>query len=439
MKRMTCEMCGSTNLVKKEGLFECQDCGTKYSVEEAKKMMVEVDGTVEVTGTVKVDSSNQLDNLLKNIETLYDDGKYEEVYKKCDEILVIDPENPKAMLYKGFADAWNNTNGRSNNIYAAIRGFDRAASSAKKRGQKESIGEFIKFASSNMNPLVLAIKSLYGKICSTEIQSNGRLAQMEARFIGTSYSRADAKEHERKSNEYMAKSNAALEDLKKKLNGLFSTANDLAENMINVIDEPADYDDSVFSAIRMHIFVYKDAKDLTDYSVKTRCNKLMDRVSDLEARANETRVARYWESHADEKESIDKEIRELEAEIESANEQLKTFQPRIDEINAKKNSNISMEQEISRMKDQVRDLSNERARLGIFQGKRKKEINETITRIESEVSEKEKEYKRIKEESDARINQEMSEVEKQCKPFKDKIAEANNRKQELQGKLNKPF
>ena len=37
MKRITCEMCGSTDLVKKEGLFECQSCGTKYSVEEAKK------------------------------------------------------------------------------------------------------------------------------------------------------------------------------------------------------------------------------------------------------------------------------------------------------------------------------------------------------------------------------------------------------------------
>ena len=50
-------MCGSTDLVKKEGLFECQSCGTKYSVEEAKKMMVE--------GTVKVDNSDYIKNFLK--------------------------------------------------------------------------------------------------------------------------------------------------------------------------------------------------------------------------------------------------------------------------------------------------------------------------------------------------------------------------------------
>lgn len=44
MKQLTCEMCGSTDLTKQDGVFVCQTCGTKYSVEEAKKMMVE--GTV---------------------------------------------------------------------------------------------------------------------------------------------------------------------------------------------------------------------------------------------------------------------------------------------------------------------------------------------------------------------------------------------------------
>lgn len=58
MKRLTCEMCGSTDLIKQDGVFVCQSCGCKYSVEEAKKMMVE--GTVEVTGTVKIDDSDKL-------------------------------------------------------------------------------------------------------------------------------------------------------------------------------------------------------------------------------------------------------------------------------------------------------------------------------------------------------------------------------------------
>ena len=61
MKALQCEMCGSQDLVKDGGFFVCQSCGTKYTVEEAKKMMVE--GTVDVKGTVKVDTSDELKNL----------------------------------------------------------------------------------------------------------------------------------------------------------------------------------------------------------------------------------------------------------------------------------------------------------------------------------------------------------------------------------------
>ena len=62
MKKLVCEMCGSTDLVKQDGMFVCQYCGAKYTVEEAKKMMIE--GTVNITGsTVKVDNTEQIDNL----------------------------------------------------------------------------------------------------------------------------------------------------------------------------------------------------------------------------------------------------------------------------------------------------------------------------------------------------------------------------------------
>ena len=38
MKQLTCEMCGGVDLIKQDGVFVCQNCGMKYSVEEAKKM-----------------------------------------------------------------------------------------------------------------------------------------------------------------------------------------------------------------------------------------------------------------------------------------------------------------------------------------------------------------------------------------------------------------
>lgn len=91
MKALTCEMCGSTDIVKDNGLFVCQCCGTKYSVEEAKKMMVE--GTVEVQGTVKVDQTANIDNYIKLAEAALGNLNYDEALEYSKKILEIDVDN----------------------------------------------------------------------------------------------------------------------------------------------------------------------------------------------------------------------------------------------------------------------------------------------------------------------------------------------------------
>ena len=74
MKQLTCEMCGSTDLIKEDGVFVCQTCGCKYSVEEARKMMIE--GTVDVEGTVTVQNSAQLENLLSLAQSSFESKNY---------------------------------------------------------------------------------------------------------------------------------------------------------------------------------------------------------------------------------------------------------------------------------------------------------------------------------------------------------------------------
>ena len=98
MKALTCEMCGSTNLVKEGGVFVCQSCGTKYSVEEAKKLMVE--GTVEVKGTVKVDKSDELTNLIQLGKNALDSANGVEAYSYANRVLEIAPSNAEAWFIK---------------------------------------------------------------------------------------------------------------------------------------------------------------------------------------------------------------------------------------------------------------------------------------------------------------------------------------------------
>ena len=98
MKRLTCEMCGSTDMLKENGVFVCQSCGMKYSVEEAKKMMIE--GTVEVQGTVKIDRTSEVDNLLTRAFRYLDIGDFYDADDYCDRALDIDPNNVQAYLYQ---------------------------------------------------------------------------------------------------------------------------------------------------------------------------------------------------------------------------------------------------------------------------------------------------------------------------------------------------
>lgn len=107
MKQLICEMCGSAELMKQDGVFVCQSCGTKYSVEEAKKMMVE--GTVEVTGTVKVDDTVKMDNYYLMAENAYNAGNKQEAENYCNKIIETNPNDYKAWILKGRAAGWQST------------------------------------------------------------------------------------------------------------------------------------------------------------------------------------------------------------------------------------------------------------------------------------------------------------------------------------------
>ena len=43
MKKIVCDLCGESDFLKVNGLFECQVCGAKYTIEEARGMFVDVD------------------------------------------------------------------------------------------------------------------------------------------------------------------------------------------------------------------------------------------------------------------------------------------------------------------------------------------------------------------------------------------------------------
>lgn len=106
MKQIKCEMCGSTDIVKQDGVYLCQICGMKYSVEEAKSLMIE--GQVDVSGsTVKVDTSDELANLYTLARRAKDDNNSELAQKYYEQIIVKDPSSWEATFYTTYYQSMN--------------------------------------------------------------------------------------------------------------------------------------------------------------------------------------------------------------------------------------------------------------------------------------------------------------------------------------------
>ena len=99
MQAIKCEMCGGTDFVKQDGLFVCEHCGTKYTAEEAKKLMAE--------GTVKIDTTEKLDNLRVLAERARSTGNTAKAQEYYEQILLEDPSDIEASFFAGLYQCMN--------------------------------------------------------------------------------------------------------------------------------------------------------------------------------------------------------------------------------------------------------------------------------------------------------------------------------------------
>lgn len=97
MKALVCEMCNSNDLVKQDGMYVCQHCGTKYTVEEAKKLL----------GTVKIDNSEELSNLYQLARRAKQNNNSVEAQKYYGQIIVKDPSSWEANFYTTYFQSVN--------------------------------------------------------------------------------------------------------------------------------------------------------------------------------------------------------------------------------------------------------------------------------------------------------------------------------------------
>ena len=176
MKKMLCEICGGEELLKQDGFFVCQSCNAKYSVEEAKNLLVEVDAPAKpapkkpkATKPVKVkqDSENKLENLFKAAENARETNNSRSAILYYEKIAQKDPNAWEPLFYIPILRLDSITNGEIGSAAVAVYScLEKVFSMVRKKytnskRQLEVIGEIFNQSYDAAQTLAAASQSFF--------------------------------------------------------------------------------------------------------------------------------------------------------------------------------------------------------------------------------------------------------------------------------------
>ena len=105
MKVIVCELCEGQNFAKQDGMFVCQGCGTKYTPDEAKAMMKEVEGESPVAAAAAAKSNADLDRYMLLARRAKDSDNSADAAKYYGMAEAEDPNNWEAAFFSVYFTA----------------------------------------------------------------------------------------------------------------------------------------------------------------------------------------------------------------------------------------------------------------------------------------------------------------------------------------------
>lgn len=493
MKAIKCELCGSNEFLKQDGFFTCQSCGTKYTLEEAKKMMIE--GTVQVSGTVKVDNSNQVESYLKMARTANESNNIKDAEDYSNKVIEIDPNNSEAWLIKGQAAAWGRRFREA--IECWKHSIDNVDNSKKE--------DYQKIMSEDMVSALMAEAeyraSIFGSYPSEQDAENlrdmanadGILYEMEEKLdldmssyedilfdtiandinIGIASGWKTANElrgsNKEERNRYaydawlplaclcadMAPTAIDCSRTEKTLETSFNnftyTTNEILKSesykLTFVLSIPTYVTDTklndVGRAKREKLLkditeiVEKRKKEIKEQSEKKLREKQEAERQEREAeqKKKEEKINAYWADHLDEKKALEDEKNELEEKIKELKQQRNNLD-NIDELRKERDKKLQSEIECEKQQNYIEELENQRLKCNVFQGKQKQQLSEQIEIEKNKLENNKQNAEKEKALHQKDINERIELLKKNSKSLEKEIQSLNNKRNEINCKLN---
>ena len=437
MKRLTCEMCGSTDLIKQDGVFVCQSCGCKYSVEEAKKMMIE--GVVEVTGTIKVDNTEKIEKMLINARRAFSDGKYSEAQSLFGQVLNEETENAEAILYQGLALGWQGNTVR----YTIDKAGDAAERAIKvfhaQKGDGKEFEHFFMKALNEITELGFALSNLCEKKRDETIKKGEQRMEDLKRLLSSGGDPAYIiREVDRlkpmiteEYNKYRKINDTSL------LNALSVYA-----TVIGMIGNTEIYDKQTYLSLNKSVTLFANKATLqetvdTVKSLLVAINVYIKRVTDKEEEEKKKAIEAYWENHKEEKQKLEEEKVQLTEERSNLDKKEKDYRSQINSLNTKMINRVPAEEERDGIRKRISELRTERSNLGFFKGKEKKEIDAQIEELEKASSQLDDVISDQRTRQREACKEEIKRVEILVKPIPERIKEIDDRIVAIEEELTK--
>lgn len=484
MKKIVCELCDGIEFVKEGGMFICQGCGTKYTAEEARGMMREVEGVAPaiVGGTAPMVNPNQqqLENILILASTAYEASNLQETENYCNKAIELDATSYRAWFLKAKAVGWSSTIGKLR-IEEAAHSFckaidfapederDNIKDQAVEEIQKLGLGlvrtrksRFIASPQSEVDGFKSDVKTIYEAL--VVLLQHGNAVDMPQEYlhqICTIMYEAGVEASRKTDGAYLAKPNPGIDDYSEYATKLVASvlvikfsielnSNESDEvklerykGISNIFKMPIstkpkmravykkewnsslgkyvyneDVDSTIAAVASVVQIINNQFRDETLTNIIDSLEKKVEENKEVEKqKAEEERQARikaYWDAHADEKAKLDAEKKELADKENKLNAEIASMTKQIDD--AQPTGNVPSEDETNRVNDQIKELENQKAKLGIFSGKEKKRIGEEIASLQGRLDSLKS---KIDEEKKART----AEVDKKLAPIKAKKIE----------------
>lgn len=474
MKRLTCEMCGSTDLIKENGVFVCQNCGTKYSVEEAKKMMIE--GTVDVSGsTVSVNKDKDFENYKKLMLNAFKAGNMDEATLYATKSLEIS-EDYMAYYIKGTSVGWSSSV-KELRIVEAFNNW-KSAIEIVPEDKAESLCKSINM---DQHDLANALTTMYFRAQNDDvaykfadsIQYLRKVYLLQQAELVSAYGNrvVDGTLSNSSFSDYLSdcipslQCNEATKFLDEELNELeramriYSSplsSESFKEKFLNFnganiiyhfIEEERQTDYLLYFKKKVNEFsnickakkvplnysVFNDIYQQTDEMIKKVDTKRIEVLK----KQQEKRNTQYWEEHAAEKEEMLKSLEQLKNEQDKNERTKKELEEKVKELTVQMETEVPAEKDAKEVKERIQSLQNQFSKLGLFKGKEKKVLQETIDKEKNDLAIINRQVEEQKNAIKNEISPKIEEIKRQIKPYQDKISEIKKHIKDINIELTK--